>query len=110
MFHASTRRYWLPEFDGCDLNLAGWVKKITGRPVITVGSVGLDSDFIRTFGGEETSAAGIEALLERLERDEFDLVAIGRALLADPAWPAKVRAGRTDDIIPFTRAHLGTLR
>ncbi|CAM5466319.1 hypothetical protein SCALM49S_08985 [Streptomyces californicus] len=39
MFHASTRRYWLPEFEGSDLNLAGWVKKISGRPTLTVGSV-----------------------------------------------------------------------
>lgn len=29
-FHASTRRYWLPEFEGSDLNLAGWTKKLTG--------------------------------------------------------------------------------
>ncbi|MET9930094.1 NADH:flavin oxidoreductase, partial [Streptomyces sp. NPDC006324] len=43
-FHASTRRYWLPEFEGSDLNLAGWTKKLTGRPAITVGSVGLDGD------------------------------------------------------------------
>ncbi|MGK5497429.1 12-oxophytodienoate reductase, partial [Streptomyces sp. URMC 125] len=41
VFHCSTRRYWLPEFEGSDLNLAGWAKKLTGRPVITVGSVGL---------------------------------------------------------------------
>ena len=39
-FHASTRRYWLPEFEGSDLNLAGWTKKLTGKPAITVGSVG----------------------------------------------------------------------
>jgi 2,4-dienoyl-CoA reductase-like NADH-dependent reductase (Old Yellow Enzyme family) len=42
-FHASTRRYWLPEFDGCDLNLAGWAKKLSGKPAITVGSVGLEA-------------------------------------------------------------------
>lgn len=34
------------------LNLAGWTKKPTGRPTITVGSVGLDGDFIRGFMGE----------------------------------------------------------
>ncbi len=51
-FHASTRRYWLPEFDGSDLNLAGWTKKLTGKPTITVGSVGLDGDFIKAFMGE----------------------------------------------------------
>ena len=99
--HASTRRYWQPEFEDSDLNLAGWVKKITGIPVITVGSIGLDKEFISTFGGQTPSATGIERLLERLERDEFDLVAIGRALIADPAWAQKVRTGRADEITPF---------
>lgn len=56
-FHASTRRYWLPEFEGSDLNLAGWTKKLTGRPTITVGSVGLDGDFIRAFAGEGAASA-----------------------------------------------------
>ncbi|KKF67199.1 hypothetical protein XU19_23730, partial [Vibrio parahaemolyticus] len=39
-FHASGRRYWQPEFPdtGSDLNIAGWAKKVTGKPVITVGS------------------------------------------------------------------------
>jgi 2,4-dienoyl-CoA reductase-like NADH-dependent reductase (Old Yellow Enzyme family) len=110
VFHASTRRYWLPEFDGSDLNLAGWIKKITGLPVITVGSVGLDSEFISTFGGKTPSVTGIEQLLERLGRDEFDLVAIGRALLSDPAWARKVREGRADEIIPFELAALRELR
>ena len=45
-FHCSTRRFWQPEFDGSPLNLAGWTKKLSGKPVITVGSVGLDNDFI----------------------------------------------------------------
>ncbi len=40
IFHCSTRRFHEPEFPGSNLNLAGWTKKITGKPVITVGSVG----------------------------------------------------------------------
>lgn len=56
-FHASTRRYWLPEFDGSDLNLAGWTKKLTGKPAITVGSVGLDGDFLHAFRGRGPSSA-----------------------------------------------------
>ena len=46
IFHCSTRRFWEPEFAGSDLNLAGWTKKLTGKPVITVGSVGLNASFI----------------------------------------------------------------
>ncbi|MFC4505892.1 MULTISPECIES: NADH:flavin oxidoreductase [Streptomyces] len=108
-FHASTRRYWLPEFDGSDLNLAGWTKKITGRPAITVGSVGLDGDFIRGFAGEGSPVKGIDNLLDRLERDEFDMVAVGRALLQDPEWATKVLGGRFDELKPFDAASLRTL-
>ncbi|MEL7093749.1 MAG: 12-oxophytodienoate reductase, partial [Pseudomonadota bacterium] len=46
IFHCSTRRFWEPEFDGSDLNLAGWTKKLTGKPTITVGSVGLNAEFL----------------------------------------------------------------
>ncbi|GGY73984.1 oxidoreductase [Streptomyces olivaceoviridis] len=108
-FHASTRRYWLPEFDGSDLNLAGWTKKLTGKPVISVGSVGLDGDFINAFQGEGSPVKGIDNLLDRLEADEFDLVAIGRALLQDPEWAAKVLSGRFDELKPYDAAAVKTL-
>ncbi|MEY9840091.1 NADH:flavin oxidoreductase [Streptacidiphilus sp. EB103A] len=108
-FHASTRRYWLPEFDGSDLNLAGWTRKLTGKPVITVGSVGLDGDFIRGFQGESAPVKGIDDLLDRLEREEFDLVAVGRALLQDPEWAAKVLAGRFDELDAYHPSALRSL-
>ena len=108
-FHASTRRYWLPEFEGSDLNLAGWTKKLTGRTTITVGSVGLDGDFIKGFMGEGSPVKGIDDLLDRLERDEFDMVAVGRALLQDPEWAAKVLGGRLDELKPYDPAALKTL-
>ncbi|EPD57072.1 NADH:flavin oxidoreductase [Streptomyces sp. HGB0020] len=108
-FHASTRRYWLPEFDGSDLNLAGWTKKLTGKPVITVGSVGLDGDFIKGFQGEGAPVKGIDDLLDRMEAEEFDMVAVGRALLQDPEWAAKVLAGRFSDLKPYDAAALRSL-
>ncbi|MES4886541.1 NADH:flavin oxidoreductase [Streptomyces sp. NPDC096012] len=108
-FHASTRRYWLPEFEGSDLNLAGWTKKITGKPVITVGSVGLDGDFIGAFQGEGSQVKAIDNLLDRLEADEFDLVAVGRALLQDPEWAAKVLSDRFDELTAYDAAALKTL-
>ncbi|MFE7516352.1 NADH:flavin oxidoreductase [Streptomyces sp. NPDC057540] len=108
-FHASTRRHWIPEFEGSDLNLAGWTKKLTGRPAITVGSVGLDGDFIHAFAGEGAPVQGIDDLLDRLERDEFDMVAVGRALLQDPEWAAKVLSGRTDELKPYDAAAVRTL-
>ncbi|AGL20156.1 oye family NADH-dependent flavin oxidoreductase [Actinoplanes sp. N902-109] len=108
--HASTRRYWQPEFEGSDLNLAGWVKKLTGRPVITVGSVGLDVVFTDSLSGQgQPSRTELGPLLERLERDEFDLVAIGRTLLADPEWPNKVREGRYEDVAAYDNGILKQL-
>ncbi len=108
-FHASTRRYWFPEFDGSDLNLAGWTKKLTGKPVITVGSVGLDGDFLKGFQGEGAPVKGIDDLLDRLEAEEFDMIAVGRALLQDPEWAAKVLADRFDELKPYDAAALATL-
>ncbi len=108
-FHASTRRYWIPEFDGSDLNLAGWTRKLTGKPTITVGSVGLDGDFIGAFMGEGSPVEGIDDLLDRLERDEFDMVAVGRALLQDPEWASKVLTGRFDELKPYDASSLKTL-
>lgn len=109
IFHGSQRRFWEPEFDGSDLNFAGWLKKVTGKPSITVGSVGLSGEFVAAFGGESSKPASIGNLLERLDRDEFDLVAVGRALLVDPHWAAKVRDGRESDLQNFTPEALRSL-
>ena len=111
VLHPSTRRHWEPAFaelDGEDgtLGLAGWTKKLTGLPTITVGSVGLDSVFTTAFTGEAASAVtGLERLEAQYERGEFDMVAIGRALLADPEWVEKLRTGRADEHIAFTAEH-----
>jgi 2,4-dienoyl-CoA reductase-like NADH-dependent reductase (Old Yellow Enzyme family) len=109
IFHCSTRRFNDPEFEGSNLNLAGWTKRLTGKPSITVGSVGLDNDFLRTFGGQEARASDINALLGRMGNGEFDMVAVGRALLSDPAWPKKIQTGREEDIVEFTREYLQKL-
>ncbi|MEZ4287555.1 MAG: 12-oxophytodienoate reductase [Polyangiales bacterium] len=69
ILHASSRRYWEPEFENSTLNLAGWCKKIFGMPVITVGSVGLDHDVVHTNAGGTCGQTGIEALSKRLAND-----------------------------------------
>ncbi|GAA2511987.1 oxidoreductase [Winogradskya humida] len=108
-FHASTRRYWEPAFDDSDLNLAGWARKLSGKPAITVGSVGLDNDFRSNLAGGHTGATGIDGLLDRLEADEFDMVAVGRLFLSDPAWARKILDGREDEVTAFTREALNAL-
>ena len=116
IFHCSTRRYWEKEFENsptdADLNLAGWTKKLTGKPVITVGSVGLNTSFVGAEHGMEMSAqAGIEAssitqLAERVAKDEFELVAVGRALIQDPEWVVKVREDRLDELEDYSKDSL----
>lgn len=102
IFDCSQRRYWLPEFEGSTLNFAGWAKKVTGKPSITCGSVGLDRDLTESLGQAlNAGRVSLDRLIERLERDEFDLVAVGRAMIADPNWPAKVRTGAFEALIPF---------
>lgn len=112
IFHCSTRRFWEPEFEGSDLNLAGWTKKLTGKPTITVGSVGLNADFLPNDGTanfREAEPASLDNLLERMERDEFDLVAVGRALIANPDWANQVRAGQFDGLAAYEKAMLAEL-
>jgi 2,4-dienoyl-CoA reductase-like NADH-dependent reductase (Old Yellow Enzyme family) len=112
IFHASTRRFWIPEFLGSDLNLAGWTQKLTGRPAISVGSVGLSGpDFMEQLRGESTGApvGSLEDLVRRMNGGEFDLIAVGRALIADPDWANKIRDGREGELRPFEKAELAEL-
>ena len=109
MFDASQRRYWEPAFEGSHLNLAGWAKKLTGVPSSTVGSVSLDNDAIRTLLGESAQSTGIERLIERLQSGEFDLVGVGRSLIANPDWLDIVRAGRIETLKPYSPQLLHSL-
>lgn len=109
ILHCSQRRFWEPEFEGSDLNFAGWAKKVTGVPTITVGSVGLSGEFIAGFAGEASQPASLDELEKRLERGDFDLVGVGRALLQDPEWVLKVRDGRTEELQSFDRGVMATL-
>ena len=88
MLHCSTRRFWEPEFPGSALNLAGWVKRLLGVPTMSVGSVGLDIDAVGSLREGRPAAV--------------DMIAVGRALLGDAEWFAKLRDGRTADWRAFT--------
>jgi 2,4-dienoyl-CoA reductase-like NADH-dependent reductase (Old Yellow Enzyme family) len=109
IFHCSQRRFWEPEFAGSDLNFAGWAKKLIGKPTITVGSVGLTGEFVAAFAGESSKPASLDELMRRLDRGDFDLVAVGRALINDPQWALKVQQGRSDELLDFSPASLATL-
>jgi 2,4-dienoyl-CoA reductase-like NADH-dependent reductase (Old Yellow Enzyme family) len=113
ILHCSQRRYWqaeFPEIDGeTGLNFAGWAKKLTGAATISVGSVGLSQDSSSAFRGESSTSVGLERLVERMERDEFDLIAVGRALLSDPLWVVKVQGQSNEPMRGFDPASLSVL-
>ena len=104
--HTSTRRHYLPGFPDIDptLSLAGWTKKMTGIPVIAVGSVGLRTQFHVPVFEEGTTQFdtkkdnviapdSLDRLVEQFDAGEFDAVAVGRALLSDPTWVNRARTG-----------------
>jgi 2,4-dienoyl-CoA reductase-like NADH-dependent reductase (Old Yellow Enzyme family) len=110
IFHCSQRRYWDAEFEGSSMNLAGWIKRLTGRPTITVGSVGLAGPMSVTDLGHKTDPnADLAPLAKRVANGEADIVAVGRALLVDPAWVRKVQQGRLDELLAFDKAALASL-
>ena len=111
VLHCSQRRFWTPEFPEIDgeegLNFAGWAKKLTGAATISVGSVGLSGDFIEAFVNDRSTPTSLDGLIARMERGEFDLIAVGRALIADPDWAVKVRDADTAGLKGFSTAMLG---
>lgn len=114
VLHVSERRFWepgFPEIDGENgLNNAGWAKKLTGAATIAVGSVGLDNDVTASaFVGKGSARASLDRLVDRMERDEFDLIAVGRVLLTDPDWVAKVEDGDFVGLKGFDPASLSEL-
>jgi len=112
IFHCSQRRFWEPEFEGSELNLAGWVKKITGKATITVGSVGLNQDFLPEDGTsnfKDAETVNLDELINRINKEEFDLVAIGRALIANHDWVNKVKDGELDSLKAFDKQQLAQL-
>jgi 2,4-dienoyl-CoA reductase-like NADH-dependent reductase (Old Yellow Enzyme family) len=109
IFHCSQRRFWEPEFEGSDLNFAGWAKKLTGKASITVGSIGLNGEFIAAFGGASSEPSSLDELLRRYDRGDFDLVAVGRPILADAEWTKKIKEGRTSELKGFSKEALAQL-
>ena len=73
---------------GCNVYLAEAIKKAVKTPVTTLGGL--------------NDPAHME---EILESGKADMVAMGRALLADPYLPDKARKGHADDITPCLRCN-----
>lgn len=115
LLHCSQREAWAPAFPGSPLNLAGWVKRLAGLPTIAVGSIGLGGLFTEEEAatpGDRLPGVSLDRLDEvcaMMARGEFDLLSVGRSLLADPDWPRKIRDGNEAELAPLTLAALTTL-
>jgi len=81
---------YLPE--GTDVHLAEAIKKAVDIPVIAGGKLG-NPDLAESV----------------LKEGKADLVAIGRALIADPDWPVKVRTGNADRVRKCISCNIGCL-
>ena len=69
-----------------NLDFARQVKQAVSIPVGVVGGI------------EDPAAADAA-----IQRGDVDLIALGRALIADPQWPRKAAEGRAKDITPCLR-------
>ena len=73
---ARKRRFW-ERSRWLHLNFAGWRRRY--RSADDFGRVGrLTGEFIAAYGGESSRPASLDELIRRLDREEFDLVAVGR--------------------------------
>ncbi len=88
--------YWahppMYQSHGCMVDMAAEAKKCVTIPIITVGRL------------------GIPELAEKVVAEgKADIVALGRALLADPYWPKKAHQGNVEEIRPCIGCHDGCL-
>jgi 2,4-dienoyl-CoA reductase-like NADH-dependent reductase (Old Yellow Enzyme family) len=93
LFNTSQFRYDEPAWDGANESMAAMTRRLLGVPTVVVGSVGLRNTIRATAGGEPAQPQPVDDVARRLEAGEFDLVAVGRGLLADPDWAERVRSG-----------------
>lgn len=78
---------------------------------MTVGSVGLENDVVNALreGSNSGFSSNLNLLEIMLERGDFELVGIGRALISDASWVDKVRRGAFAELRGFNKADLLTL-
>jgi len=107
LFDNSTRILSTPAFEGSDRTLSGWVRRITGKPTMAVGGVGLSKDLQSSFAGGTVAVNNLDQVMMLFDRGEFDLLAVGRSLLVDPQWAMKLR--RHEPFLPFGLEAYGQL-
>lgn len=77
---------------GLYLDYTGKLKKCIDKPVIVAGKLDIP-----------------EIAEKALKEENADMVVLGRALLADPYWPKKVKTGHEKSIRPCIGCHVGCM-
>ncbi|MCA8922047.1 MAG: 12-oxophytodienoate reductase [Planctomycetes bacterium] len=110
LLHVSTRDATAPGFpDAGPKTLAGWARELSGLPVIAVGKVSVTLTMDRAYGEERDVVRDPGPALALLERGEADLLAVGRALIANPDWVQVVRDRDWRELRAFDAGQLAAL-
>lgn len=95
VFDCASTQPMQPAFEGSPLTFAGWVRILTGKPTITLGSFGEPVSVAappRTPSTPITHA--LHSIIHMLRAGEADLLAIGQALTHNAAWVSDIREAR----------------
>lgn len=93
--------------DGSRLTLAGWTRRLSGLPTIAVGGVGVPprpEDPRAVLPETVPPTEKVADAAAAIEAGEFDLMAVGRALLTDPDWAAELSDGRTAKMTAYRKS------
>ncbi len=94
IFEASARDFAEPAFPDRPENLAYWTRKVTGVTTAMVGGTTVQRERYQGTMTPPKTVNNLDDVMRRYERGEFDLLAVGRALLNDPEWLVKARTGQ----------------
>jgi 2,4-dienoyl-CoA reductase-like NADH-dependent reductase (Old Yellow Enzyme family) len=109
LFHVSTRRFDKPEWPElhAERSLASWVKSMTTKPVIAIGSVGLTTDLAADIFDDEDPELQIDQDLGRVSKamrsGDFDMIGVGRAHIANNDLVQLVRNRQTSRMKTFRK-------
>ena len=112
-FHVAAHRIGTPAFtadvDPPQRSLAWHVRQLGGLPVSAAGGVTYSTSIGESLMGADSQVTDPAEAAAALQAQAADLIAVGRAMLANPDWTARVRAGRWRELAPFRREMLASL-
>ena len=111
ILHVSTRSAVDVAFpnEDSELTLAGWSKRLSGLPVIAVGKISVTLTMDQAYGEQQDAVSDPTDAFKLIESGEADLLAVGRALIANPDWVKTVRDKNWRELTPFNKSMLADL-